>query len=289
LGIDPIDAEDVALFTSTCVQGCTSDPKTHLYRSQDGGHSWRELMLPQLPAGAGAAAPSFTSTLGWSGRILITETEAFGSDGHPIHHLLASAPAAGPLRPVDQGTVFVHTAVASLFTLGSAAYAELFPAGCTGIYFCEVAKTTDGGATWQALSLRYQSQSVDLLGMGGTSLIVGTPSGVIEHMQVARTTNDGQSWQRLPATPAGLTYYAVPDGTLFMTTLDMGAIDRLTMGAQHWQQMITSPTALPTSLDDGSLVFQCDAAGHPIAVWRDAGQDQSNNSVQYPGLQFHTI
>lgn len=286
LSVDPANAQDVVLYTTTCVQNCTSDPVTHLYRSQDQGRSWRELALPQLPAD-GAGPPYFTNALAWSGQALFAETLANVSGGHPIAHLLASVNAA-PFTRVDQAALFSNASVTKLFTTGTALYVALFPTGCTATYFCTLAKTTDGGATWHQVSLRYQSQPVDLLA-GGPSLIVGTPSGAIEHAQIARTANDGQSWQAIPATPAGLAYYEAPDGTLMVTALDSGSLYELAPGASHWQLAVTAPMAMPTSIDDGLLVFQYNAAGHPVAVWRDAGQDQSNNFAQYPGLQLHSL
>lgn len=287
LSVNPTNALDIALFITNCAQGCDSDPKTHLYRTQDGGKSWGELILPELPAD-GAGFPYFTNALAWSGNLLIAETEANVPGGRSVHHLVAGA-NVGQLARIDQAAVFSGAGIGRVFTLGTGIYAPIFPAGCTGAYFCMLAKTTNGGATWQQVSLRYQSQAVDLLATSSGAIIVGTPAGAIEHAQIARTTNDGLAWQALPATPAGLAYYVAPDGTLFLTALNSGALYRLAPGAQQWQLVVSSPVPLPTGLDDGSLVFQYDAAGHPVAVWRDAGQDQSNNGAQYPGLQYHAL
>lgn len=286
LSVDPTNASDVVLFTTTCAQNCASDPVTHLYRSRNQGKVWAELALPALPAD-GAGAPAFTNLLAWSGATLVTETIAHVPNGHPVQHLLASA-NADPFARVDQAPIFAKAAIGKVFALGASIYVELFPAGCAGSYFCALAKTTDGGASWRLVTLRYRQQAVDLLAAGGTSLIVGTPGGAIQHAQIARTTNDGTTWQALPANPAGLAYYPVADGTVFLTDLDSGALRRLAPGKQQWQPVVPAPVALPTSLDDGSLTFQVDSNGHPVAVWRDAGEDQVNNT-QYPGLQYFPL
>lgn len=287
LSVDPTNSRDVVLFTTICASGCNSDPKTHLYRSRDGGQSWGELILPQLPAD-GAGPPTFTNQLAWSGTTLFATATANISGGKPVQHLFASV-NAGPFARVDQGTLFSGAGIGGIFSLGTAVYAELFPSGCPFSYFCTLAKTTDGGATWRQVSLRYQQQAVDLLATGDGMLIVGTPNGAIEHSALASTQNDGQTWRTLPTGPGGMAYYAVGDGTLFLSDLNTGAIYRLFPGSPQWQLVVPSTESGPTSIDDGSLVFQTDAAGHPIAIWRDAGEDQNANGAQYPGLQYYTV
>jgi photosystem II stability/assembly factor-like uncharacterized protein len=287
LSVDPTNPHDVVLFTTTCASGCNADPKTHLYRSRDGGQSWAELALPELPAD-GAGIPYFTNQLAWSGTTLFATTMATISGGKPVQHLLASV-NSGPFARVDQATLFGGAGMGRIFSLGTAVYVELFPSGCNFSYFCTLAKTTDGGATWRQISLRYQQQAVDLLAAGGGALIVGTPNGAIEHSALARTQNDGQTWQPLPTGPGGMSYYAKADSTLFLTDLNAGAIYRLSPGGKQWQLAVPGAGSTPTSLDDGSLVFQTDGAGHPVAVWRDAGQDQSGNGAQYPGLQYYSL
>lgn len=287
LSVDPTNPRDVVLFMTTCASGCTSDPKTHLYRSRDGGQSWAELTLPELPAD-GAGPPAFTNQLTWSGTTLFATTTANVSGGKPVHHLLASV-NAGPFARVDQAALFVGAGMGGIFSLGTAVYVELFPSGCTFSYFCTLAKTTDSGAHWQQVSLQYQQQAVDLLTTGDGALIVGTPNGAIEHSALASTQNDGQTWRTLPTGPGGMGYYAVGDGTLFLSDLNAGAIYRLSPGGQQWQLVVPGAGSTPTSLDDGSLVFQTDAAGHPVAIWRDAGQDQNTNGAQYPGLQYYSL
>lgn len=291
LTVDPTNAQDVVLFTTTCATGCTSDPVTHLYRSRDQGRTWSELAIPALPAAPGAGASAFTSMLAWSGTTLIAETEASIPNGHPVQHLVASI-NAGPFVRVDQSPLFSNVGIGKVFSVGTAVYVAIFPSGCTGTYFCSLAKTSDGGTNWRQVSLRYQSQTVDLLAAAGTALIVGTPSGAIQHAQIARTGDDGQSWQTLPTGPAGMEYFATDDGTLFLTDLNSGALYRLAPGAQQWQLAVAVSSvdgSTPTTLDDGSLVFQCDGSGHPVAVWRDAAADQGSAPGQYPGLQFHAL
>jgi hypothetical protein len=287
LSVDPTNPRDVVLFTTTCASGCNADPKTRLYRSRDGGQSWAELILPQLPAD-GAGPPAFTNQLAWSGTTLFATTMANISGGKPVQHLLASVNAR-PFARVDQTTLFSGAGMGGIFSLGAAVYVELFPSGCHFSYFCTLAKTTDGGATWRQIPLRYQQQAVDLLATGGGALIVGTPNGAIEHSTLASTQNDGQTWRTLPTGPGGMGYYAVGDGTLFLSDLNAGAIYRFSPGSPRWQLVVTSTAPGPTSIDDGSLVFQTDAAGHPVAIWRDAGEDQNANGAQYPGLQYFTL
>ena len=287
LSVNPTNPRDVVLFTVNCSSNCTGDPVNHLYRSRNGGQSWAELTLPELPAD-GAGAPSFTNQLAWSGTTLFATTMANVSGGKPVQHLLASV-NAGPFARVDQETLFSGAGMGGIFSLGTAVYVELFPSGCHFSYFCTLAKTTDGGATWRQISLQYQQQAVDLLATGNGTLIVGTPNGAIEHSALASTQNDGQTWQTLPTGPSGLAYHMVGDGTLFLSTLDTGAIYRLFRGSPQWQLVVPSTESGPTGIDDGSLVFQVDAAGHPVAIWRDAGQDQNANGAQYPGLQYYSL
>jgi hypothetical protein len=295
LTVDPADARDLVLAATLCASCALYTPR-RLYRSFDGGASWRPWPLP--PSGSPAADDAALANYQWAwvGRTL------FVAAGGPNRRLAASrdgGPFAWITLPGGEAGVPAGAVIGQLFAAATALYLGLSPRAecppaCVGLL-----RSDDDGATWTPFAPTYAGRPVAPLGasVGGAVLFgrsVADAGGPAPGAPLLRSTDGGATWRALPAAPArtaALRLVATPDGAVYAELYDTGdpssaasraGLYRLPPPASGWSYVAPLPEDV-----GGPLVVAWDgASGAPVGLWAGAHLQFGFGQVRL-GIEYH--
>jgi hypothetical protein len=286
--VDPTNAHDLLLEVWPCGVSASVSCFAQLFRSLDGGHTWRLATFPPAPAdpstdaSAGADVENFLWA--WQGATLFVSPSPAGTSPQT---LVAVSRAQGPFVWVNQTALFAGVPAGGQLTTLSATRVGVFadfadPSAGASTLLTKM--STNQGATWSVFQPQYQGKRVRLLDQGvsladGHTVLGEVMSGEDPTTGSYVTSPDGgATWTPLAAPPGGLVmrrgylttglvstpsgvYYAV----LTRSTADATAapgVYRLTPGASTWALVGTLPRTL-----GGLLAVSWNEAGQPLALW----------------------
>jgi hypothetical protein len=299
--VNPREPQDLLLAVGHCVM-CSTPAPEQLYRSGDGGRSWRLVQFPPLGA---AGSPQFIAYgWAWQGSAVFVMPCRSGS-----LCLLALSVAGGPFTWVQQQTLMAQVpASMNLYKISattSAVYADFVHVGPSCDYrgtlptACYLTKqSTDLGTTWTLFQPTYRGQPVSPLDQpvsiadGRTLLGRVYPGQNGATWTYLRSADGGATWTPLPEPPGDLAMSAVaatPSGIVYSemgSTSDISTstpgVYRLAPGAQTWVVVGALPPNIPWS--GIPLVISWDGQDHPLALWT---VDSTSSSVVDAGLATH--
>jgi hypothetical protein len=301
--VNPRDPQDLLLAVGHCV-ACSAPAPEQLYRSSDGGRSWRLVQFP--PIGAAGSSQFIAYGWAWQGSAVFVMPCRSGSQ---CAGLMALSVAGGPFTWVQQQTLLAQVpASMNLYKISattSAVYADFVHVGpyCvhggtlpTACYL--TLQSTNLGTTWTLFQPTYRGQPVSPLDQpvsiadGQTLLGRVYPGQNGATWRYLRSEDGGATWTPLPEPPGDLAMSAVaatPSGIVYSemgSTGDIGTsmpgVYRLAPGAGAWVLVGALPD---NTLWSGiPLVISWDGQDHPLALWT---VDSTSSSVVDAGLATH--
>jgi hypothetical protein len=307
LTVNPMDASDVALVGVLSPPGqatptASAAPNAfEIYRSFDGGATWRPW---PLPAASGVARFTWYTWYqwAWAGATLFVAPYVDGEQGYTR---LAASVAGQPLAWVEQHGLFAgappDTSINDLIgTPTTTLYLDLISRNCALPDDClRTMQTLDGGVSWSRFMGQYQGQPVYLyqnqVATGATPSLFGEvvdptdPSE--ERRSYVHSEDGGFSWRPLVAPPRHLiiTQIAqIPDGTLYAelwpfpgTRLESAApgIYVLAPGVDKWRFAAAYPHG------GGWITVSWNEQGHALALW--GGRTMPTANYPQIGLERH--
>jgi hypothetical protein len=247
-----------------CIDYCAPPPQVAVYRSVDGGSTWKNAGV--LPGGA-----HFAREIAFAGGTLFAWTDTWPT-------LLAASATGGPFRLLDLGAYYPappngDAAVAyggsdHLWPLRG----ELFVPIPTNGYANRYILTRDGGATWTRRDFTLDGDPVELRtssGLDGQTLMGERLHGT---GFLALSTDGGVTWQPSPApypdfSQSGTQCYVSADGD-FLWFKESQGVYRAGVGAAAWAQLLDAAQIEDISID----LVSYDANGHLVALWGREGQ-----------------
>ncbi len=296
LTVNPANWSDVVLVTIPS-QASPSASALEIYRSFDGGATWRPWALPADP-GRGTAHIIWYQWA-WASTTLFVAPYVAGDRGSTR---LAASVDQQPLAWVQQHGVFAgapaDASINDLIGTPTTLYVDLFRSSSCAPYCTRTMQTRDGGASWSQFTGQFQGQPVYLLqgqlAAGATPSLFGVvidptdPSGV--RRTYVHAEDGGVTWRPLVAPPSHLIItqlMPVPDGTLYAELYPFPeyatppGIFVLVPGADAWRFVAPYPPS------GGWITVRWDQQGHALALW---GSLPSLGSG-YPqvGLETHAL
>ena len=297
VALSPHYADDGTLLAAAS----TASAGGGIYRSTDGGRSWRLACrgLSDLLVQGVAFAPDGTAYARTSYRGLFRSRDGgahwealweLPSDGPPDLRATALACAedillagmASPdrsalLRSTDGGESWeeVLEGLVEALALGRSAYAAL---SGTGLW-----RSDDGGDTWRAANtgILYRRARFAALAAApdGTAYALLVPLHE-EGGRLYRSTDGGQSWQELK-TDFRISAFALAGGSLLLGTAE-GRIHSLPLAELEWREVEVGPEEV--ELDDLALSPQAlYAASHEAGVFASEDGGRSWRETGFPG------
>jgi hypothetical protein len=302
--VNPRDAHDLLLAVGHYCVTCSTPAPGQLYRSGDGGRSWRLVQFP--PLGATGSTQFITYGWAWQGSAVFVMPCRSGSQ---CAGLLAVSVAGGPFTWVHQQALFEQIpASMQLYKISattSTVYADFVNVGpdCfnggsspTGCYLTK--QSSDLGTTWTLFQPTYRGQPVSPLDQpvsiadGQTLLGRVYPGQNGATWRYLRSADGGATWTPLPEPPGDLAMSAVattPNGIAYSemgSTSDISTstpgVYRLAPGAGAWVLVGALPDNVPWS--GIPLVISWDGQDHPLALWTVVS---ASSSVVDAGLATH--
>jgi hypothetical protein len=303
LSVNPTDASDVALVGVLCPPGqatptASAAPNVfEVYRSFDGGATWRSW---PLPAASGVARFAWYQWA-WAGSTLFVAPYVDGEKGYMR---LAASTAGQPFVWVEQRGLFAgapsDARINDLIGSPTGLYLDLISQNCALPADCfRTMQTRDGGASWSRFMGQYQGQPVYLdqnqVATGATPFLFGEVVDPTDPSEERRTyvhsEDGGFSWRPLVAPPRHLIITQVahiPDKTLYAelwpfpgTRLESAApgVYALAPGVDKWRFVAAYPHG------GGWITVSWDQQGHALALWSGLTTPTAN----YPqiGLETH--
>ena len=296
--IDPTNAHDLLLEVWTCGISASVSCPAQLFRSLDGGHSWRFAALPPAPPGSSSSPDVEEFTVAWQGSTLFVSPSPAGAQPQT---LVAVSVAEGPFVWVNQQALFAGLPAGSqlniLFANTVGVFVD-FGAPSSGARTILTKVSTDAGATWSVFQPQYQGKKVQLVDQGVRLADGHTLIGEVQSGQNANTggyvtsTDGGATWTPIAAPPGFLLIrglVSTPTGAYYaeMTNPDGSAtavpgVYRLAPGTSTWVLV----GALPLT-SGGPLAVSWDEQGQPLALWSIA-LTPSTPTSNLAGLVTHT-
>ena len=304
IDVDPTNAHDLLLEVAPClIPGGASCPD-QLFRSGDGGHSWRLVALPAAPAGSFSGPDVEEFQWAWQGSTLFVSPSPAGTEPQT---LVAVSVAEGPFVWVNQTALLAGLPAGgqqinnlSANTVG--VFVDFSGTSSPSTILTKV--STDQGATWSVFQPQYQGKKVQLVDQGvsfadGHTLMGEVVSGQNPNTgRYVTSTDGGATWTPMAAPPGDLVIaggflvtglVSTPRGTYYaeMTSPNGEAtavpgVYRLAPGTSTWVLV----GALPLT-SGGPLAVSWDEEGHPLALWSIA-QPPSSPPSSLAGLVTHT-
>jgi hypothetical protein len=294
VGVDPTNAHDLLIEVWTCGSSAGGSCPAQLFRSLDGGHSWRLMAFPPAPAGA-SSGPSEEFTVAWQGSTLFVSPSPAGTEPQT---LVAVSVAEGPFVWVNQKALFAGLPAGSQLNTLSATTVGVFvdfSGASSGASTILTKVSTDQGTTWSVFQPQYHGKQVQLVDQevslaDGRTLIGKVVSGQDANTgRYVTSTDGGATWTPLAAAPGSLLIrglVSTPSGTYYAEltspTGDATAVPRvyrLAPGTSTWVLVGALPRTSP-----GPIAVSWDVQGHPLALWSIA----ETPSTPLAGLVAHT-
>ncbi len=212
VNVDPTNAYDLLLEVWPCgiSSSVSCSGSAQLFRSGDGGHSWRLVALPAAPAGSFSGPDVEEFQWAWQGSTLFVSPSPAGTEPQT---LVAVSVAEGPFVWVNQ------TALLAGLPAGGQQINDL-SANTVGV-FVDFSGTsspstiltkvsTDQGATWSVFQPQYQGKKVQLVDQGvsladGHTLMGEVVSGQNPNTgRYVTSTDGGATWTPIAAAPGDL-------------------------------------------------------------------------------------
>jgi photosystem II stability/assembly factor-like uncharacterized protein len=247
-----------------CIDYCAPPPQIALYRSADGGVTWKDAGA--LPEGA-----HFAREIAFAGGTLYAWTDTWPT-------LLAASVAGGPLRLVDLGAYFpapqngdatvAYGGSEYLHPLGGQLFVPIPTAGYANRYIV----TGDGGASWTRRDFTLDGDPVELRtssGLDGRTLMGERLHGT---GFLALSTDGGITWHQSPApypdfTQSGTQCYVSADDGFLWINPGQG-VYRAGIGATSWTLFLDVAQMEDITID----LVSYDANGHLVALWGREGR-----------------
>lgn len=279
VSVAPTDPADVVLITYPTTPSITS----RVYRTFDGGQTWKELALPR---------PAIIPDVAWTNRatllLVALDLQPEGPATAPNFSLLASYDN-GPLAVIPAKQMLGHAAQfeqIGIESSGTTLYATLQGKDCSS-YCVTLVRSSDDGRDWTRLPPTYHGDPIVLsAAQPNTSALIGWAFQSDTSVILLRSDDGGTTWHELPTLPispsGGLaSLYALPDGSVYAWCYaPVNTIYSLRSGASRWQAVATVP-------EGAALAMQYDVRGHAIALW---GQmRQQTGSAIMPGLEYYPL
>lgn len=282
VSVSPSDARDVALVTYNCIVCDNVTPTARVFRSHDGGLTWSPIHVP---------ASLVVDNVAWTNSTLFVVAKgARAPDNSLPFHLLVSR-ADGPLTEISGWQLLGHSAQligALLVSSGSTIYATLTVAPCSDNCLTLV-RSSDDGRHWTRVSTPYPDADIGQTAAqpGADTLVTWVFPQQSPSLTMLRSTDKGVHWQELPALPSTDILFApdrlavLPDGSILLWSIGpANLVYTLRDGATTWQRVATMPVGTP-------LAVQYDAAGHAVALWGQAHNDNAGDFT--PGLEYYPL
>jgi len=295
LTVDPLDAQDLVLAAlpapTIWLYGLTGVPgDVALYRSFDGGATWRSWPLPTAPDGA---RHFIALQWMWAGAALFVAPYA---PGDPLYRRLAVSLGGQAFTWVERNGLFAgatpDAGIVGLISTPTALYVGIFSDQCAST--CTHTMRSTDGASWSRLTPTYRGDAVALLPSAGNRTLYGH---VLDFSAAAQATGGtyvralagDSSWNPLPAPPGNLVIsyiWELPDGRIYATldpfastSVVLSGLYTLAVGAASWAFIASYPAGGPQS-----LAFSWDDGGHALALWGAANSFLPNRLT---GLEYH--
>jgi hypothetical protein len=297
VAVDPTNAHDLLLEVWTCATSASASCPAQLFRSLDGGHSWRLAAFPPAPAGSSSGPDVEEFTVAWQGSTLFVSPSPAGTQPQT---LVAVSVAEAPFVWVNQKALLAGLPAGSQINNLSAntvgVFADFLGAASSATILTKV--STDQGATWSVFQPQYQGKKVQLVDQGVSLADGHTLMGEVVSGQDANTgsyvtsTDGGATWtpiaappgflliRGLASTPSGAYYAAMTSPTGSATAVP--GVYRLAPGTSTWVLV----GALPLN-PGGPLAVSWDEQGQPLALWSIALTPPTPRSSP-AGLVIHT-
>ncbi len=296
LTVDPEDARDVVLVAGAC-PSCQTPPPLSLYRSLDGGATWRPWELPLEGAGGTRSFEAYQWV--WAGSTLFLVP---WSQGEPSSMRLAVSASEQPFFWSDTSGLFAGepagATIGGLLGAGRSVLAIVDLTRACATSCSRIFRSDDYGVSWREFSPEDAGRPVALLGLQsspGSSALFGQVflDATANAVLYVRSNDGGASWQALPALPGQtLIVQAVQtvDGTLYaeLSRLRTSPADtrdtrpgiyRLENGGTTWTYVAEFPADA-----GGPLDVACGENGHPATLWGDAKPGTDGLPI---GLEYH--
>jgi hypothetical protein len=220
---------------------------------------------------------------GWAGSTLLVGTIQTESP-EPLTALYKSV-NGGPFVQIDKQGQLAGVKLGNPSFLGGTASQLYVQSGTVQlsdpiIVVEETFTSHDGGATWQKMA--FAGGAVHLIGSSADGrALVGLASDDLTRVEVS--LDAGQTWRKLPVKPSDVpgfgALFVTPDGSVITTSQRQGMADRpdnrvflARPGATQWSVAATMPP-------NGFLqTIQCDASGHPTALWANYATDDRGSA-----------
>jgi hypothetical protein len=293
--VDPTNTQDLLIEAWPCFASSCSG---QLFRSLDGGHSWRLAALPPAPAGS-PSGPYEEFDWAWQGSTLFVSPSSAGTQ---MQTLMAVSVAEGPFVWVNQKALLAGIPKGlqfnNFYANAVGVFVDFPVASGSGANTILTKVSADQGATWSVFQPQYQGKHVQLVDQGvslanGHTLIGEVVPGQNPNTVSYVTSTDlGATWtpiaaapgslliMRLVSTPSGA-YYAEMAGSDGFATAAPG-VYRLAPGKSTWALV----GALPLT-SGGPLAVSWDEEGNPLALWSVAVTPSTPTS-SLAGLVTHT-
>jgi hypothetical protein len=299
LTVNPLDARDLVLATippplirPVGFKSTASDALA-LYRSFDGGQTWRSWPLPSASDGA----PRFISyQWGWTGASLFVAP--FAEDETRYWRLAASVNGQA-FRWVEGNGLFTGAAsdagIVGLIGAPAALYVDIHSERCVSVC-THIMRSADNGASWSHFTPTFQEHTIVLLPGGSTSALFGqvfdfSVDANETGRNYVRSLGGDLLWDSLPSPPGNLVIshiWELPDKRIY-AALDTFVIESLlppgiytlAPGADSWAFVASYPAGGPQS-----LALTWDDDGHALALW---GAANSLLPDRQTGLESYAI
>ena len=175
--IDPTNAHDLLLEVWPCISASVScSGSAQLFRSFDGGHSWRLAAFPPAPVGSSSGPDVEEFIWAWQGSTVFVSPSPAGTQPQT---LVAVSVAQGPFVWVNQTALFAGLPAGSQINTLLATTVGIFVdfSGTSSPSTILTKVSTDQGATWSVFQPQYQGKRVLLVDQGAQPRRGSPPDG----------------------------------------------------------------------------------------------------------------